>query len=150
VIVSDGSDVDGFRAESVRPFLRARGLGFEQSAPVADEQTLAVRSYLITGGRSVGSVNLEFESMLTATPAGAAAVATEQFEKRTILHLCTTDHLSVAELSARMRLPIGVVRVLAADLVGAELLTASETASSVDIANDTNLIARLIAGVRAL
>jgi ribosomal protein S25 len=39
-------------------------------------------------------------------------------EERRILDLTSRDYRSVAELSARMRLPLGVVRVVVADLVG--------------------------------
>jgi len=62
--------------------------------------------------------------------------------------LCHTDPLSVAELSARLHVPIGVVRVVAADLVSEGLLEAFQP--SANVADDVLLITRLIAGVRSL
>ena len=55
---------------------------------------------------------------------------------------------AIAELAARMRIAIGVVRVVAADLVSEGMLESFEP--SENVADDVLLIARLIAGVRAL
>ena len=55
---------------------------------------------------------------------------------------------SVAELSARMHVPIGVVRVVAADLVSEGMLESFQP--SANVADDVLLITRLIAGVRSL
>lgn len=117
----------------------------EHSAPAED---WSVRAYAITGGRVRSDVQLGFESMLRATPSGLTARPDLAFERASIIDLCTAEPLSVAELSARLHVPIGVIRVLAADLVSDELL--QSFVASQNVADDVLLISRLISGVRSL
>jgi hypothetical protein len=56
--------------------------------------------------------------------------------------------VAVAEVAARIGLPIGVVQVLAGDLVNAGVLLRSESSKS--LADDVLFIERLIQGVAAL
>ncbi len=144
----DVPDSDETQVTLVRPFIdRARPL----RAPASSEELehgAAVRAYAMTGGRSRASVHLEFETMLQATATGRGAVKVSKFERADILRLCVTETLSVAELSARLNVPIGVVRVVAADLLSEDLLEAFHP--STNVADDVLLITRLIAGVRAL
>jgi hypothetical protein len=107
-----------------------------------------VRAYAMTGGRAHASGVLEFETMLQGTAGGREALTALKFERAEILRLCQTDPLSVAELSARMHVPIGVVRVVAADLVSEGMLESFQP--SANVADDVLLITRLIAGVRSL
>jgi hypothetical protein len=57
--------------------------------------------------------------------------------------------LSVAELSAHLRVPIGVTRVLVADLVGQGMLEASAPTATRP-ADDVEFLERLMQGVAAL
>jgi Protein of unknown function (DUF742) len=107
-----------------------------------------VRSYAMTSGRSQGTVPLDIESMLRLTTEGVMARNALQFERASIAMLCEDEILSVAELSARLHLPIGVIRVIASDLIVDGLLEAYMPSFSV--ADDVDLISRLIEGVRAL
>jgi hypothetical protein len=79
-----------------------------------EEEAGYVRPYTLTGGRTRPStIDLPIEALVEALgrpPAGAAA------ETRRILELTSGQYLSVAEISAHARLPIGVVRVLVGDL----------------------------------
>ena len=132
----------------VRPFLsRLLPALHDDSAVVADEAA-AVRSYAMTNGRATASVHLEFESMLQVTPAGIEASPRLTFERASVVKLCTMDILSVAELSARLHIPIGVVRVVAGDLIIDGHL--ESFLPSLAVAEDVDLITRLIEGVRAL
>ena len=108
----------------------------------------AVRSYAITSGRAEGAVHLEIESMLRVTDRGELLGGRLQFEKASIVQLCRIEILSVAELSARLHLPLGVIRVVASDLIVEGMLEAF--LPSLNVADDIDLISRLIAGVRAL
>lgn len=133
---------------AVRPFLdRGRALGAAPSVE-ATRPYSGVRAYAITRGRAHASVHLEFETMLQATALGRDPHTAQRFERGQILWLCETEPLSVAELSARLHLPIGVVRVVAADLLEEQLLEAFHPTENV--ADDVLLLTRLIAGVRAL
>ncbi|AUG79011.1 hypothetical protein CFP65_4257 [Kitasatospora sp. MMS16-BH015] len=78
-----------------------------------------VRPYVITGGRSRPSRNvLALESLVAAVPAAelpdpeAAGLGREHLR---ILGLAR-ELLSVAEIAAHLRLPLGVVKVLLGDL----------------------------------
>jgi len=111
-----------------------------------DDRPALVRPYTMTGGRADSVVHLEYETMVQATAAGRAE--SSRFERAEILRLCANEPLSVVELAARMRVPIGVVRVVAGDLIAERRLEAHQPSGN--LADDVALITRLIAGVRAL
>jgi Protein of unknown function (DUF742) len=139
----------GHDVTAVRPFLeRGRALSMPPDAADAGRPGSGVRAYAITGGRAHASVHLEFETMLQATALGCDSRGALRFERGDIVRLCDREPLSVAELSARLHLPIGVVRVVAADLLGERMVEAFHP--SENVADDVLLITRLIAGVRAL
>lgn len=74
-----------------------------------------VRPFLITGGRTAPSVgDLRADSMVQAAPAAAAAPL--QFEQLATVQLCQQP-LSVAEIAAALRVPLGVARVVVGDLM---------------------------------
>jgi Protein of unknown function (DUF742) len=108
-----------------------------------------VRSFVITGGRSVSDTEwLNFETMLEATPLMKAYRAVLRFEPAQIADLCIREVVSVAEAAARLCLPLGVVQVLAGDLLEEGLLEAHRPHD--EFSNDVTLIRRLIDGIRAL
>ena len=108
----------------------------------ADDPSL-VRPYAITGGRADSRVHLAYETMLQATASGRAATA--KFERAAILRLCATEPLSVVELAAKLSLPIGVVRVVAGDLLAEGRLGAHQPSGN--LVDDVALITRLIAEI---
>ena len=130
----------------VRPFLqRAPQHSVEPSANVDD---VGVRPYYLTKGRTVSSdTRIGYETLLVATRNGANAAYRLGPEERNILAMAGSP-ISVAEISARLIIPIGVAKVLAADLASEGWLDlhAAPPAPNQDI----TLIARLINGVRAL
>jgi Protein of unknown function (DUF742) len=108
-----------------------------------------VRAFMITGGRAIaGDGWLDFETMLEAMPSLRTNRALLRFEPAKIADLCTAETLSVAEIAARLTLPIGVIQVLARDLVDDGLLQAHEP--DPDIASNVDVLQRLIHGIRNL
>lgn len=82
---------------------------------VTDEVT--VRPYTLTGGRTRPSLaDLPFEALVRAVARPDTGTTAE---RRRILELTSGSYLSVAELSAHVHLPIGVVRVVVSDLAQA-------------------------------
>jgi hypothetical protein len=74
-----------------------------------------VRPYAMTGGRTRPSDHdLEIEALVATTAMGQQAPK-QTVEQRAIAALCH-DVLSVAEVAARLHLPIGVTRVLVGDM----------------------------------
>lgn len=143
------AEADDPHAQLVRPFLDRK----QPLQPISPDSDVpgdgaAVRAYAMTGGRSQTSMHLEFETMLQATAGGREALTAVRFERADIVRLCQNEPQSVAELSARMHIPIGVVRVVASDLITEGFLEAFHP--NTDVADDVLLITRLIAGVRAL
>ncbi len=75
-----------------------------------------VRPYAVTGGRVKSArSDLPLEALVEQMP-GAVAGTGLPPEKRAILHHASVGYISVAELSALLHLPIGVVRILVSDL----------------------------------
>jgi hypothetical protein len=89
-------------------------------------ETADVRPYTVTGGRTrSSSVHLPLEALVEAVDVrtgAATASAPGGAEQRRILSLTDGRYLSVAELSAHLHLPLGVVRVLVGDLSAAGLV----------------------------
>jgi hypothetical protein len=108
-----------------------------------------VRPYMLTGGRTSSSLGV-FELHAPVL----ALIATEQLgrsatpEARRIVDLCQTP-MSVAELSARLSAPVGVVRVLVGDLVVARMLHVRQSDSPAEH-RDVRLLERLLEGIRAI
>jgi hypothetical protein len=69
-------------------------------------------------------------------------------EIRQIVELCRPP-MSLAELAARLLLPIGVVRVLVGDLLVARALVLDDAAPP-DPGTDVRLLQRLLDGIRSL
>jgi len=106
-----------------------------------------VRPYAITGGRT-GSAGpeLELEALVFADPAVAAARLSD--EPRAIVMLCA-ELKSVAEISAHLGIPVGVVRVLVGDLV-ADGHVHLYRPGAPDARPDLALLERVLEGLRAI
>jgi Protein of unknown function (DUF742) len=141
----DDQRADG---QLVRPFLEEQRSRRAVAAFDPDCEVTLVRSYLMTGGRVAPSMDLAYEALLSTTARGVAALEGLAFERQAIARLCRFEPQSVAEVSAKLSVPIGVVRVLAGDLVSESLLDVQ--AATENVADDVSLILRLIEGVRAL
>lgn len=79
-----------------------------------------VRPYAVTGGRvRAANSDLPLEALVEALP-GAVNGQGLPPEKRAILQHAAHTFVSVAELSALLRLPLGVVRILVTDLADSQ------------------------------
>ncbi len=96
--------------------------GRERHREPADE--LVVRPFMVTAGRTTPLVDgLRLETMVRATPAALSAPL--RFELERVVRLCQHTH-SIAEISAALRVPVGVARVLVSDLVSAGHVSVSQ------------------------
>jgi len=83
-----------------------------------EDDAYAVRPYAVSGGRtSVSTTDLPMEALVEGMAEPDVQLTPE---RRRILELTATQYLSVAELSAHLKLPVGVVRVLVSDLAAAQ------------------------------
>ncbi|HEX8345680.1 MAG TPA: DUF742 domain-containing protein [Actinoplanes sp.] len=105
---------------------------------------LVVRPFMLTGGRTRPLQDgLRIETLLHAAPAALSAPL--RFESRRIVELCQAPQ-SVADLAVALQAPLGVVRVIVADLVTEGYLQIEEQTGELPIA----LIERIRDRVRAL
>jgi hypothetical protein len=106
-----------------------------------------VRAFTLTSGRTTPRVDLPVEATLRRL--GAATAGPVESHLTRILEVC--DKRSVAEVSALVAMPIGVVRVLLADLVElgqVRVQTTIQEDSSFDERRE--LIERTLRGLRTL
>ncbi len=102
-------------ATNEQPFGGAHRVPGQQSDDGVEYEARTVRPYAVTGGRvRAANSDLPLEALVEMLP-GAASQGLPP-EKRAILQHAAHTFVSVAELSALLRLPIGVVRVLVTDL----------------------------------
>jgi hypothetical protein len=102
-----------------------------------------IRPFIVTEGRTRPVQDgLRVETLVHALPAALSAPL--RFEKRRVVELCQTP-LSVAEIAAGMGVPLGVARVLVADLATSNLVSFQEPTQL-----STHMIERIRDLVRAL
>lgn len=122
-------------------------VNWERNTP-QDRDLRLVRPYALTGGRTRASIaDLPIEAMVMSTPKGLGAGAVRH-EAREIVTMCTQP-LSVAEVSARVGIPLGVARVLIGDLHG-DGCVEIHRATVGDARPDLRLLNRVLEGLKAL
>ena len=103
-----------------------------------------VRPFVITGGRTRhATVHLRVEALVVTTDAQPTSAL--QFEHATIIDICQRP-ISVAEVAARIGVPLGVAQILVGDLADAGLVRVHEATHTATPA----LLLRMIDAVRAL
>jgi hypothetical protein len=106
-----------------------------------------VRPFIVTGGRTrPADDRLRVETLVTAVPAALSVPL--GFERRHIVEICQRP-LSVAEVASSLGVPIGVARVVIADLIAERLLTVQDHLGFDDYPS-RSLLERIREGVRAL
>ncbi|WP_088286924.1 DUF742 domain-containing protein [Kineosporia sp. A_224] len=124
----DGGADEAVDAPSVRPYMVTGG----RTRPSGDDLPIeALVECLVVPtdppavpgqGAGPGAENRSsatYSAPRLASPSAAATASLAGPESRRILELTTGQYLSVAEISAHAHLPVGVVRVLVADLAEA-------------------------------
>ena len=116
---------------------------YEEAGPVS-------RPYTVTGGRTRQRGTRYFDLVdLVVRSAKSADTASFSPERARILDLCRIP-ISVAEISAVLALPIGVVRVLLDDLMYENLIEVMQSAPRGGIVTDKGLLNRVLERLRAL
>ncbi|MER7443235.1 DUF742 domain-containing protein [Micromonospora azadirachtae] len=122
-----------------------------------DEPTGAlVRPYAVTRGRTRPRLDIALEALVETTVRGRAAAANgsggQGREHQYIAALCDGRVQSLAEIAARMQLPLGVARVLIADMATDGLVAVHEPTilDDSDDAVGTELLERVLSGLRRL
>jgi hypothetical protein len=117
--------------------------------PVEEESsTRLVRPYTVTGGRTQPRYKLAIEALVTATVLEPRDLSVLAPECQAILQFCR-DWRSVAEVSAVLRLPLGVARILIADMSADGLVRIHQRDDS-EGRPDLNLLERVLSGLRKI
>ncbi|MFG2136212.1 DUF742 domain-containing protein [Streptomyces sp. NPDC048650] len=133
------------RIQPVQPQRRA-----PEPAPTGGTHNPLVRPYAMTGGRTRPRYQLAIEALVSTT-ADPSRLQGQLPEHQRICHLCR-EIKSVAEISALLSIPLGVARILVADLAEAGLVAihqpgGDETAGGQP---DVTLLERVLSGLRKL
>jgi hypothetical protein len=104
--------------------------------------------YALTRGRtrSLGE-DLPWETLVTTTGAGVAALARLRFEQARIIEFCRNP-VSIAEVAAELGVPIGVARVLVSDLRSEGLLVIHMPTLDASGRPGPEILERLLIGLR--
>ena len=109
-----------------------------------------VRPYTLTAGRTSSNIALPLEAPIEADESAKTHSWLPSDIRGNIVKLCATRP-SVAEIAARLDVPLGVARVLVGDLVQAgplRVLTTLDDSSSTEERRE--LIGRTLRGLRTL
>jgi hypothetical protein len=109
-----------------------------------------VRPYAMTGGRTRPRYQLAIEALVSTT-ADAERLRGQLPEHQRICVLCR-EVKSVAEISALLTIPLGVVRILVADLAEAGLVAIHQPGGDTSAGGqpDVTLLERVLSGLRKL
>ncbi|CAL9530628.1 DUF742 domain-containing protein [Streptomyces atacamensis] len=121
-----------------------------QAADGSGGSSPLVRPYAMTGGRTRPRYQLAIEALVHTT-AQPAQLQGQLPEHQRICHLCY-EIKSVAEISALLSIPLGVARILVADLAEAGLVAIHQPGSSSEPGGqpDVTLLERVLSGLRKL
>ena len=125
--------------------------------PERDEPTGAlVRPYAVTRGRTRPKLEIALEALVETTVRGRGiniGRLGKGSEHQYIAAMCDGGRVqSLAEIAARMHLPLGVARVIVADMASDGLVAVYEP-TSLDDETDavgTELLERVLSGLRRL
>jgi len=123
-----------------------------------DEPTGAlVRPYAVTRGRTRPRLEIAIEALIETTVRGRTAGSRpggnhgHGQEQQYIATMCDGRVQSLAEIAARLHLPLGVARVLIADMAAEGMVSVHEPASlDENEAVGTELLERVLSGLRRL
>jgi hypothetical protein len=115
-----------------------------------DPRGALVRPYAVTRGRTEPRRVIPIEAVLVASQSAVQEARFAGHDKYRIAVLCEPRAQSLAEIAAYSRLPLGVTRVLVADMVADGLLTLHSAAPKQKFTERLDLLERVLSGLRKL
>jgi hypothetical protein len=114
------------------------------------DQASLVRPYILTSGRTEARIQLALEAPIRTLEIGPAPRWPTSDVRAKIVGL-GVESPSVAEIAARLSLPLGVARVLIGDLVTQGYVEVQDTLGETSTTDERReLIGRTLRGLRAL
>ncbi|MGH3620883.1 MAG: DUF742 domain-containing protein, partial [Sciscionella sp.] len=109
-----------------------------------------VRPYAWTRGRTRASVYLRMETLVSTSEQGMDVRGLGQVEHRLVAELCRHPH-AVAEVAAKLSVPLGVARVVLSDMAELGVILVHEAvAEDDDTAAQLMVMERVLSGLRRL
>jgi hypothetical protein len=115
----------------------------------AEDAPAVVRAYAWTRGRTTSHYRFEIETLLSTTVRYDEHDDGTPSEYHRVACLCRVPR-SVVEVAAALRLPLGVVKVLAGDMAMEGLLAVHDTAAGEGEKPNLALMERILTGLRQL
>jgi hypothetical protein len=119
-------------------------------AQAHDPRGRLVRPYAVTGGRTAPTRNIAIEALLQASALGSSEGQRSDRDRRRIVRMCEDRPQSLAELSAYLGLPLGVVRVLVSDMISTGMLVLHDVGESGDPGERIDVLERVLVGLHRL
>jgi hypothetical protein len=113
-----------------------------------DAQAASIRPYAWTGGRTKSNVRLELETLVSTSESYRPGLPL-RLEHQSIVELCRHPR-SVAEVGALLSVPLGVARVLLADMAEMGVITVHQTVTDGGSEPHLMLMERVLSGLRRL
>lgn len=120
----------------------------QEEQPAEEASAASIRPYAWTGGRTKTNYEFEMET-LVSTSEWYRPNAMLRGEHQSIVEMCRHPR-SVAEVSALLSVPLGVAKVLLADMAELGLITVHQTVTESGSAPHLNLMERVLSGLRRL
>lgn len=120
----------------------------------ANSEGRLIRPYTMTGGRTgADQPYIALEALVSATPAGFRNKHQFRWEAARIIDLSSKE-TAIVEIAARLDVPIGVVRVVVADLAHRGAVQINEPPSDVPASLEgytyTTLLQKVLDGIKSL
>jgi hypothetical protein len=109
-----------------------------------------VRPYAVTRGRTEPTRDIAIEAILVTTARGAQEAPYAGRHKHLIAQLCSHSPLSLAEISSHLRVPIGVARVLVADMASEGLLAVYQQSDDGSQGERIEMLERILGALQRL
>lgn len=108
-----------------------------------------VRPFAVTRGRTRPAADIAIEAILVTTSRGIQEAPFAGRHKHLIADLCQQPQ-SLAEIAARMHVPLGVAKVLVAEMSNEQMLTCHNPTGQDSYDDHMNLLERVLDGLRKL
>lgn len=115
-----------------------------------DPRGALVRPYAVTRGRTEPRRDIALEAVMLTTVRGRAEARFTGRDKQLIARLCDGRAQSLAEISAYLRQPLGIARVLVADMVDEGQLALHESVFEASGDDRLAVLERVLSGLRRL
>jgi len=143
---SNGPSRDGYRARHAQPDDHVADEWAVAERDEPEDFRVAVRPYTWTRGRTRPVTDLALETLVSTSDEGRNVAAICSAEHAAIAELCA-DIRSVAEVAALLTLPLGVARVLLADMIDTGLVRVHRNPRGWGNAPDLSMMERVLTGL---